>query len=76
LKVATSLAETQMEKRYYKINDECGCTCFISAPCSHCFEDHENIDNHPVCDECGEILYDATDFDIRKHKILEFKIKF
>lgn len=55
---------------------ECGgCTCFKSAPCKHCVEDHNNVDGHPECPDCGEILYDASELDMLRHKVECFELK-
>ena len=54
---------------------ECGgCSCHINPPCTHCIEDHDNIDNHPECPNCGEIFYDMSEIDIRWHLIKEFEL--
>lgn len=52
-----------------------GCSCHTgNAPCSHCTEDHNNIDNYPECPKCGEIFYDKTDMEQLKHHINEFDL--
>lgn len=45
-----------------------GCTCFLSPPCSHCTEDHDNVDNHPTCDHCEKVLY-GDEIENLKHQI-------
>jgi hypothetical protein len=58
------------------LRSDCGCSCNVgNAPCHHCVEDHNNIDNHPRCEECMEILYDANELDILRHNVLEFKLR-
>ena len=53
-----------------------GCSCHVgNAPCSHCENDHDNVDNHPECDNCDEILYDATENEIRWHKLECIKLE-
>lgn len=32
------------------------------------------MDGHPQCEGCGETLYGATEIDILRHKVLEFKL--
>lgn len=38
-----------------------GCSCFINAPCSHCEEDHENINGIPECEICEERCEELND---------------
>lgn len=44
-------------------NDCEGCTCHRCAPCTHCVDDHDNIDGHPICVECGIVLRDGDECD-------------
>ncbi len=65
-----------MEPKYAYCPEDCnGCTCHITAPCSHCIDDHTNADEHPTCSMCSEILYEATENEIRWHEINCFELK-
>lgn len=55
---------------------ECSCSCHLGhPPCSHCTEDHANVDNHPVCEECGEILYEAGEIEKLRHSVACFELR-
>ena len=56
-------------------NDCNGCTCHCgNPPCSHCTSDHDNVDNHPECHFCGEILYDEHEVDNLRHTVECFEL--
>ena len=55
--------------------DDCnGCSCHITAPCTHCVEDHDNVDNYPVCENCGAVVYTETEIEYTKHKVNCFEL--
>lgn len=74
--IDTQAAKAKIFSRINTTRCDCSCSCHLGhPPCTHCTEDHANIDGHPTCEECGEILYDAGDIEQLRHKVGCFELR-